>query len=440
MLFLSSFVVSSFLLVASVPIGNTGSHKPRTIPDHHGDVPLESLWAQFAPYTSAAPANKKYAVSSGCTINQVNLVQRHGSRYPTPNQNNAIKTAVENVQKVLPGDTVPEFKFLHAFDYPIKTDDAGNLTEIGKKESFESGQLQYSRYKHLMTGKSIFVHSSSIHRVQKSAEQWIEGVQTAKGWAQGDRIQSPKIIEKQPDEEAAAVVKTTYVNPWKKIYLPPIREALDKTLKVKLTNEDVYGLMFMCPFHTSMIREGDTSSKKLSPFCKIFTVDQFKDFAWQDFAWQGALDKYYIGKSKYPSEYELSPLGYTKNLRTRLETSKESDIKFYADFSHDNEMAGIFNVLGLFRQKEDLSHEKRDDSSTYKVSRIVPFGTRMVVERLTCTSKPSGSKGKRSGGSIKDDSKEFVRVLVNDDVQPLEWCHGAKDGLCEVKEFIKGPK
>jgi len=449
MLFLSSFVVSSFLLVASVPIETTGYKTGTgTTPEHHNHdgyidhvAQLQSLWAQFAPYTSAAPADETYAVPSGCEINQVNLVQRHGSRYPTPNQNNAIKTAVENVQKLVVEKKITnsKLKFLSKYKYEIETKQAGTLTEIGEKESYESGKLQYSRYGHLITDeKSVLVHSSSIPRVQQSAEEWIKGFSFRTGHDKSPTIRAPKIIKKESDADAATLVRTEHVDLWKATYLPPIRETLKKTLNVELkdnelTKDDVFGLMFLCPFETSILRKGKTSSKTLSQFCNIFTKDQFKDFAWQ-----GALDKYYMGKSKYPSKYDLSPLGYTENLHTRLKQSKE-DIKFYADFSHDNEMAGIFNVLGLFRQKEDLSHKERDDSSTYTVSRIVPFGTRMVVERLTCTSKPSGSKGKRNGGSIKDDSKEFVRVLVNDDVQPLEWCRGAKDGLCEVGEFIKGP-
>lgn len=84
-------------------------------------------------------------------------------------------------------------------------------------------------------------------------------------------------------------------------------------------------------------------------------------------------------------------------------------------------MSGIFNMLGLFRQAHDLSSKERDDSSMWVASKIVPFAARMVIERMTCGTK-----------------EQFVRVLVNDAVQPLAWC-GGKKGLCAVKEFVKGP-
>ena len=65
----------------------------------------------------------------------------------------------------------------------------------------------------------------------------------------------------------------------------------------------------------------------------------------------------------------------------------------YADFSHDNEMVAIYPALGLFRQ---------------------------------------GGFGLAEGGRTWFAS----RVLVNDQVQPLEFCGGEEsEGICELGAF-----
>jgi hypothetical protein len=32
---------------------------------------------------------------------------------------------------------------------------------------------------------------------------------------------------------------------------------------------------------------------------------------------------------------------------------------------------------------------------------------------------------------------EYVRILVNDGVQPLQFCGGDEDGLCSLADFVK---
>ncbi len=101
---------------------------------------------------------------------------------------------------------------------------------------------------------------------------------------------------------------------------------------------------------------------------------------------------------------------------------------FYADFSHDNEMVSIYTALGLFRQYR-LPEQKLDPADpstlrTWVTSNLVPFSARMVVEKLQCGAEhlplPKGT---------------FVRILVNDAIQPLEFCGGVA-GLCELHAFV----
>lgn len=92
---------------------------------------------------------------------------------------------------------------------------------------------------------------------------------------------------------------------------------------------------------------------------------------------------------------------------------------FYADFSHDNQMISIYSALGLFVQPHDLDTTQLDKKRTWRDSKLVPFSGRMITEKLACQ------------------GDEYVRVLVNDAVQPLAFCNASGDGLCTLADFVK---
>ena len=97
---------------------------------------------------------------------------------------------------------------------------------------------------------------------------------------------------------------------------------------------------------------------------------------------------------------------------------------FYADFSHDNQMISIYSALRLFVHPHELKPTRLAKKRTWKDSRMVPFSGRMITEKLECR-----ERGKREG--------EYVRVLVNDAIQPLALCGVQGDGLCTLANFVE---
>jgi hypothetical protein len=98
----------------------------------------------------------------------------------------------------------------------------------------------------------------------------------------------------------------------------------------------------------------------------------------------------------------------------------------YADFMHENQMAAIYSAIGLFLQgSSSLDPMNPDPERKWVASKVVPFSARMVVEKIRC-----------------GDEKEYVRVFVNDVLQPLdELCGGSGtlsegDGMCELDAFV----
>ena len=232
---------------------------------------------------------------------------------------------------------------------------------------------------------------------------------------------------------------------WLGTYAPPITSRLNHAAPgANLTDTDTFGLMSLCPMETVFL-------EKESPFCNIFEEDQD---AFPGFEYSGDLDKYYgtgwvtstglicytpmrLNLYRYGQELgRVQGVGYINELIARLTNSPVRDntqtnrtLDFdpatfplnrtiYADFSHDNQMIAIFAAMGLFNTSL-LDPTKPDPDRIWLASSLVPFSARMVVERLKCAEGPS------------------VRIFVNDELQPLEFC-GAdpKDGVCALDAFV----
>lgn len=114
---------------------------------------------------------------------------------------------------------------------------------------------------------------------------------------------------------------------------------------------------------------------------------------------------------------------------------------FYADFSHDNQMIAAYAAMGLFKQQTPLDptwFDSNDTERTWVTSHLTPFNGRMVVERLSCDlSGTAGLVVRESPEKEGSGRGTFVRILVNDALQPLEFCVGDKDGLCALDAFVQ---
>lgn len=99
---------------------------------------------------------------------------------------------------------------------------------------------------------------------------------------------------------------------------------------------------------------------------------------------------------------------------------------FYADFSHDSLMIAVYSAMGLFPTSA-LNYTSIDDQETgpWRVSEMTPFAARMVVERMSCDDESGSGDG------------EYVRVLVNQAVQPMPFCDSDANNLCTLDAFVE---
>ncbi|KAG9317928.1 histidine phosphatase superfamily [Chiua virens] len=400
---------------------------------------LEQSWAQQSPYFPAAT----YVVPpSGCEITQVNLLQRHGARWPKKSQGKDMKASVKTIQNANSYSN-PNMTFITDYTYDLGTDD---LVTFGAQQSFDAGEEHYVRYASLVSADIIpFVRASDSERVIESALNWTAGFAYT-----SNQMVMPmlNVIISQSGNDTLdddmcpnAGSSDTQTTEWMNVFTPSIVTRLNSEAPgADLADSDVINLMMLCQFDT-------VYNEAPSPWCNLFTADEFTDFEYY-----GDLDDYY---SNGWVSVTLSPhglltrffrygatlgpvqgVGYVNELIARLTgqpvqdetqtnytldhnpTTFPLDLTFYADFSHDNEMVSIFSAIGLFPQAEPLNTTSPNPDRTWVISNMVPFSGRLITERLTC------------------DGVESVRMLVNDAVQPLAFCDADEYGVCTLSNFV----
>ncbi|KAG2339338.1 acid phosphatase [Suillus weaverae] len=388
----------------------------------------QRFWGPYSPYYSV---EEYQPPPDGCSITQVNILQRHGARYPT---SGASKEIQASLQKLLNASKYTDMKleFLRSYQWHLGEAD---LVPFGATQSFQSGAEIYHRYGHLVDDHMLpFVRASGGDRVVKSAVNWTAGFADASG-----QLYHPSISVIIPETEMSNNTLEDHMCPnsrasqdeakiWRDMFSVSIVHRLNTAaVGADILSEDIPGLMSLCAFETVF-------EEKESQFCDLFSLKEFQAYDYyQD------LLKYY--KTGYGNPLgRVQGVGYVNELLARLRgrpvedrtqtnsTLDSSPITFplnrtvYADFSHDNQMVAIYSALGLFPQTRPPNPTRADPRRTWVVSRLVPFSGRMITEKVQCSK--AGIPG------------DFIRILINDAIQPLAFC-GAGDGLCGLEAFVE---
>jgi len=388
------------------------------------------------------PSDIDAAVPLGCTVTLAQVLSRHGARDPTLGRTIAYAALVERIHSSATGFE-GALAFIKDYRYTLGAD---HLTDFGRQEMVNSGVKYYTRYRQLASSVTPFIRSAGQDRVVESALNWTQGFHAAR---LRDKQAKPDTFpyEMVVIPEGSGINNTLSHNlcpafessdrgisaqrTFAAVFAPPITARLNKGLPgTNLSDADAISLMDLCPYETVADDKGT-----LSPFCGLFTEDE-----WHSYDYYQSLGKWYGFGDGHP----LGPtqgVGFVNELVARLtQTPVEDrtttnrtldgspatfplDAQLYADFSHDNDMAGVFAALGLYEGTPPLSNTTKQDAAAtggYAAGWTVPFGARMYVEKLACDGNP----------------KEAVRVLVNDRVIPLRRCGADSLGRCDLDRFV----
>ncbi|KAK6357780.1 hypothetical protein TWF718_002086 [Orbilia javanica] len=440
-------LVTPVVLLAEVVVGKPiFRHRLCDSPDYgyrcHKDI--SRSWGPYSPYFSVeSPDDVGLDGYEDCKITFANVLSRHGARYPTEGAGNGIKATLGKIQSQATSYS-RRTSFIKDFKYTLGYD---ALTRFGEREMYNSGIRFYRRYKSLAIDNDPFFRFSAQQRVIESGEKFTLGFIDEKTKQTGTTVRPfppPVLIpEKYPfnntldhgtcsefetgkfsqvSSEAQAKYAATFTG--------PIVAWLKQDISgIEIDPQDVINLMSLCPFYTV----AETTGDPLPEFCQLFSKREFEFY------------NYYLSLGKFYGYGPGNPLGpaqgigYTNELISRLTGTPVNDStttnstldrdpitfplrrKLYADFSHDNTMTSIFSALNLFKGIRNLSTSEMEQDNKFDAAELVPFASRMYVEKLQCEDNPK---------------EEFVRVIINDRTMELKACNRDQKGRCTVAAFV----
>lgn len=467
---------------------------PPSGPPVHGFILPDKVAKLLGPYSPWYPVEFYVRPPPACNITQVNILHRHGARYPTKGQTERIQRALSRINPPSKKNAHSVLGFTRTYKYQLKTDE---LLWFGATEAFASVVASYNRYSDLAHVAPPFLRAGDSSRVVQTGLNWARGFETASRI----RLKKPLIISETPgqnntlhggqscpahDDEPANRAQAA----WLSHFAPNITARLNAAAPGStLQDEDIPMLMSLCSFESLY-------HYSTSPWCHVFHSSDEGTDEWAAYEYWGDLEKFYntgpgnaLGRvqgigwvNELIARLTDSPVNDTTTVNHTLDSNPETfplspNVTMYADFSHDNEMNAIFATLGLLRMVEarrsgknllpqslpldyhveteqvainaeslsiskesdairvkEMDPEKPDPNRKWVASRLVPFAARLVVERLECPN-PNTTMEKKSP-SIK-----AMRMLLNDAVVHVPGCQESEkilgNGVCDLDKFVE---
>ncbi|PWN53207.1 phosphoglycerate mutase-like protein [Violaceomyces palustris] len=405
------------------------------------DWVLEQHLGNLSPYFDAPVAKGlSKGLPQGCEVEQVSLVQRHGSRNPISQEIGTIANLsyyINNNTQLFSNPkwgawSLPEeFLFLYqdgGWNNTFVTDD---LSATGRRELFSHGVDFRLEYPSLNTTRFV---AGGQDRVVESA-QWF-----AAGYL-GRHYNSTADLEVIPETEGVVSYITPMdtctewkyssgndlVTAWDSVYLPRISKRINRLLRphypgVNFTESNVHGMLWACAYDIAV--KGPGSSK----WCPVFRRHEIEDFEYElDLLMRGAFG-YGLPKGQGPLLGSL----YVGNLTERLDDSKTKDDpsqSVYLDFAHDTTIDLILTTLGLAKDDEYPSQGPVDPARKWRTSYQVPFAARMEFLKLSCSSE---------GGKKEEEEKRIQLLLNKAPVDLSELCGTSFEphGTCPLNRFL----
>lgn len=410
---------------------------------------ISHLWGNYAPYFSV-PSTISADVPDTCEISFVNLLSRHGARFPTTSKTADYEALFAQIQ----ADTTSysaEYAFIKDYDYDLGAND---LTAFGQQEMINSGIKFFDRYETLTKLYTPFFRSSSDARVVESAQNFSQGFHSARGSYDPTYPYPILVISEDAGQNNTlyAQLCTNYEDgtpsdtsddaeaDWLDVWVTPTRTRVnDNLVGAALSKKQIIYLMDQCPFNTIANVNGT-----LSQFCSLFNETE-----WGYYDYYRSLSKFYAdlqGNALGPTQgvgyaaellarmtekrsYVTSANSYTSinhtldDYQTTFPLGSGVQYPLYADFSHDDDLSSIFAALGLYNATALLSNtteESTTQTNGYSAGWTVPFGARAYFEKMVCAGE----------------TEELVRVVINDRVVPLQSCDADDLGRCTLSKFV----
>ncbi|XP_031554407.1 multiple inositol polyphosphate phosphatase 1-like [Actinia tenebrosa] len=373
---------------------------------------------------------------SGCTAVQLNMVLRHGSRYPCTDYTLAIVDLLKKINQLHESKPYKYNNLTLPWNLSHEYDIAGNCeqSDAGNQEIYELAKRFKKKYPRLFVQKYwnkfyTFV-TSGTPRTAKSASTFGYGLFEGKGTLGLNKYQPIGIIFsglKDKDKvlryyDTCSRYKREIkdgngLEEWQKFGLSDPMKTVIKNIegrlqlkgKIELSAESVQKLFWLCAFATMNQENRD--------WCSVFTKDDLEVLAYYD-----DINQYYRHSYGNEISYRTNcPLlaDITHSLKAFVTQNQSYPYGIFR-FTHIGTMTALQSILGMYNDSVQLKAnnfaEQRD--RTFRISRNVPMSANMAFVLYKCEKKPN----------------HMVQLLINERPAVLPCC--GNGSLCSFQTFL----
>lgn len=357
-----------------------------------------------------------------CTVEQVQLLSRHGERYPTKGDGKQFDGILAKLN-LLKGTFKGEWAFYNEYTYFVQdtlnyeketTPKNSQGLYSGTDNALRHGAKFRAKYNSLFLEKQVLpVFTSNSGRVAETSRYFARGflgdeydsnsvkyVILEEESFMGANSLTPRYGCKNFDEKQNKDIYSKYSDD----YLKGALKRWQKTNpKLNLTTDDISKLFAFCSYELNV--------RGLSPFCDLFTNEEFVKYSYGS-----DLKSYYTdGPGNNMTLTVAAPLW---NASLALLKDANNSNKVWLSFSHDTDLE-IFYSVKFNRDDSSMPVDHIPFPHGYYHTNIVPQGARIVIEKYKC------------------DDKSYVRFIVNDAVIPLDNCNSGPGFSCELSDYEK---
>ncbi|XP_078350829.1 multiple inositol polyphosphate phosphatase 1-like [Oculina patagonica] len=389
-------------------------------------------------YDNTSDSSLKYP--DGCQPIHLNMVIRHGSRYPSDGDREEIDDLLTKLNEIYTVNSPFHYQNLTLpWNEPPEWKDAapGELSTVGENEQYSIAKRFRARFpevfiKEYWNKYYKFVTSDKL-RTAQSAMSFAFGLFEARGPVTPSKFQPVAIsfsgrenadrllssynscprYEIDVDEHGVAEVEKFIEGPEIKNVTKRLEERLQITGKLSLTFDFVEKIFRLCAF--GVMNRGDNT------WCALLDDEIIKVLDYQ---------------SDLKSYYEHS---YGNELNRKIECTLLSDItQNLRDFSvGKSELQGVFRftssgtlvslltILGLSKDPVPLRADNfiQQNKRQFRVSNMAPMSANFAVVLYACNSTEKAGK-----------LEHKLQVLWNEKPVALPCCHG--NTTCSLGEFL----
>ncbi|KAL0133335.1 hypothetical protein PUN28_000823 [Cardiocondyla obscurior] len=348
------------------------------------------------PYRCVANYDESPLTYPYCVQKKIWLILRHGTRYPgkkyvprmiddLPELQHVILRNYENGAINMSTDTAALFK---KWKLLFSQANMMKLAVEGENEMIDLGERYQSRFPSLMpeafNNQTYKFRFTATQRTEESARHFAVGLF---GWHNSKSVWYPlpvyrdRVIRfykvcprwrQEVDKNSNALLeKTKFLNG--KI-VKNMMENIRKRIGLDIDYETAHLMYTTCAFETAL------NQSLISPWCKLFSLNDFRIFEYIE-----DLEFYWIDGYGYSLTYEQA-CAALKDMFDSFGSNKGAVTTAY--FTHSGTILKLTALLGLAKDAHPLTHDsftlRKEDKRAWKSSIIDTFASNMAFVLYDC--------------------------------------------------------